>query len=145
VITERKNNLNVIPSLLDTQSMDIKGKDDATEAFEKSRDRIYAMALVHDELYSKYEGLAKVDMQSYLVELTSDLSQICGHEVGIVVNELVTNSLKYAFSGKGHGTIRITMSSSGDNKIELLVSDDRRGFSIDEYKKRASAFPTSIS
>jgi len=148
-----KNNLNVVSSLLDIQSMDIKSKEDAIEAFAKSRDRIFAMALVHDELYAKIEGLSNVDMQSYLKKMTADLQQIYGRGAnivlsadgigldveyagpcGLIVNELVTNALKHAFKDIGGGTISITMSSIDDGGIELTVSDDGIGFSPDGGK-----------
>lgn len=142
-----KNNLNIVSSLLDIQSMDVKDKEDAAAAFKKSQDRIYAMALVHEELYSKFEGLSNVDMHAYLNQLCGDLRQVYGPGVeiqvstndiyldveyagpiGLIVNELVTNSMKHAFKDKEDGVISISMARNDDKALELTVSDNGRGF-----------------
>lgn len=150
-----KNNLNVISSLLDIQAMEIRSKEDAIEAFSKSRDRIYAMALAHEGLYSGVKGSAKVGMQPYIERLVGDLMQIYKPQAelsievaagalefdvefagpcGLIVNELATNALKYAFAGRDRGALRISMLQGLNGGIELAVSDDGIGLPADARK-----------
>jgi len=133
-----KNNLQVISSLLSLQAE--KFSDGETlEAFKESQNRVAAMALIHEELYQG-KDMDTLDFAVYLHRLTGDLlsSYTVGNEgitlkldleqiylgmdtavpLGIIVNELVSNSLKHAFpAGKG-GEIRISLSRSEDYEKE---------------------------
>jgi len=125
-----KNNLQVISSLLDLQAEKFEdGK--VREAFREGQNRVISMSLIHEELY-KGEGTDTLDFSTYLRELTENLFQtynlssknIClcmdleensffnmdtAVPLGIIVNELVSNSLKHAFSGRGKGRIHIKL------------------------------------
>jgi PAS domain S-box-containing protein len=131
-----KNNLQVISSLLDLQAEKFKGRKDikdseVLEAFRESQDRVISMALIHEELY-KGGGFETLNFSSYIEELTENLFHTYKLEdtdislnmdieeniffdmdtavpLGIIVNELVTNSLKHAFSGRDKGEIRIKL------------------------------------
>ena len=125
-----KNNLQVISSLLDLQA-DKFDNPKVIEAFRESQDRVISMALIHEELYkgnqtntlnfSTYiEELAENLFQTYTlksknIHLNTDLEEKAFFDMdtaiplGIIVNELVSNSLKHAFQGRDKGEIRIKL------------------------------------
>jgi PAS domain S-box-containing protein len=152
-----RNNLNVITSLLSLQSDRIATKEEALAAFEESRNRIYAMALVHSNLY-KEEDFSRIDLTSFVQNLTQNLSQVYRKDVkidlqiedisldlnnavpcGLILNELVTNSLKHAFPGKSKGVIRIVFRILKGNTCEMTVQDDGAGLpkAIDVRKSKS--------
>ncbi|WP_440947659.1 PAS domain S-box protein [Methanosarcina sp. T3] len=153
-----KNNLQVISSLLDLQA-DKFDNPRVIEAFRESQNRVISMALIHEELY-KGKGNDTLDFSTYIRELAENLfrtysltsKNIClrmdmeenvflnmdsGVPLGIIVNELVSNSLKHAFSGKDRGEILIKLcrEKNGKRKKEddkatsfiLIVSDNGIG------------------
>jgi two-component system sensor histidine kinase/response regulator len=154
-----KNNLNIISSLLNLQSSIIQSPEQAMAAFQNSRDRIVAMALVHEELY-KSRDYASVDMGEYLRTLTEQLLQAYGSAgkvridartedialsvsdsipCGLILNELITNAFKYAFPEGRGGEIRVLLRREGDEDLELSVSDDGVGLPEDyERQDRGS-------
>ena len=134
-----KNNLQIVTSLLFLQADSSKSVA-LRDALKKSRGRIQSMALVHEELY-RSEDLASVDMNEYVNKLCADLSEALEITVpivfkecslrlpitqsipcGLILNELVTNALKYAYPDNRTGEIRVTM--SGDNGLNRLVVED---------------------
>ena len=144
-----KNNMQVISSLLNLQSAHIKEKR-YKEVLKEVQDRIRSMTLVHEKLYQS-ENLANVDSSEYITsivrglyrsyEITADrvtlvievedvlLGVDAAVPCGLIINELVSNSLKHAFP-KEKGEIRITLCSI-DGMIELTVADN--GVGIPEY------------
>jgi PAS domain S-box-containing protein len=145
-----KNNLQVISSLLSIQSTYLADPRDA-QNFQESRDRIRTMALVHEKLYQS-DDLASVDFGPYVERLTANLfrsytgngGRIGLHvdvkdvrfdadraiPCGLIVNELVTNALKYAFPGGRNGTITVAVHHDDDYYL-LTVSDDGVGMRAD--------------
>ncbi|TET41497.1 MAG: hypothetical protein E3J66_05270 [Dehalococcoidia bacterium] len=145
-----KNNLQVISSLLKLQSRDIKDERYA-EMFNESQNRIGAMALIHEKLYQA-EDLARIDFGGYIKSLVRGLSSVYRAEAGrivlrtevedirlgvnyampcgLIINELVSNSLKHAFPKGKKGEITVAMQPLGENEVELVVSDN--GISIPE-------------
>ncbi len=143
-----KNNFQIIISLINLQSNTIK--DPALlKMFYDSTNRIRAMALVHEKLY-RSDDIAKIDFTSYLrtiaeelhVSYTTSLNSprlhIEADEInlgidqaipcGLIVNELITNSLKYAFpDGGGDCSISISLRRSSTDGITLIVSDNGIG------------------
>jgi len=146
-----KNNLQVISSLLRLQSRYIKDEE-YIEMFKESQDRIKAMALIHENL-CRSKDLANIDFNEYIKKLTKDLflsykidtSKIIlkinietipfgidtAIPCGLIVNELVSNSLKYAFPNEREGEINISLRSLVNDDIELIVSNDGVGFPED--------------
>jgi len=142
-----KNNMQVISSLLKLQA-ETTGNRRVLEAFRESQDRVQAMALIHEALYQS-ETLAVVDLKEYALKLTTNLFQAYAppngriafkvelealqlgmdHAIplGLVLNELVVNSLKHAFPDGREGEIRITAHTVGEKEIELQVSDNGVG------------------
>jgi two-component sensor histidine kinase len=146
-----KNNLQVISSLLKLQCGSIK--DQQTLAiFQESQHRVESMALIHEQLYQS-KNLSRIDFADYIHNLVANL--FCAYEVsvnaitlkievdrvlldinaaipcGLIINELVANSLKYAFLAGNKGEIYINFSSDNDNNFTLIVSDNDVGFPKD--------------
>jgi two-component sensor histidine kinase len=141
-----KNNLQIIVSLLGLQAREI-GDERVRVAFEESRNRIKSMALVHEQLYRSRE-YAKIEFESYVDQLASTLFNMYQVEpervrieidaddvylnlenaipCGLLLNELITNSLKYAFPNGRTGKIWITLVPEESN-IVLTVGDDGIG------------------
>jgi two-component sensor histidine kinase len=151
-----KNNLHTVICLLEIQAEFLK--DDALKAIENSQHRIYAMSLIHQKLYMA-EDVKSVNMAEYLPELVSYLKDsfldkarvhfdlniepimlnvLQAMPLGLIVNEAVTNSIKYAFPKKQNGKISISLRCDGDHII-LLVSDDGKGFRRDEELEKQSS------
>jgi PAS domain S-box-containing protein len=158
-----KNNLQVISSLLDLQSEKFKGKKNiedsqVLEAFRESKDRVISMALIHEELHKGGE-IDTLNFSHYIEELADNLLltyRLCNKGIslytdieddiffdmdtsvplGMIVNELVSNSLKHAFSGRNKGEIRIKLHREENVKCKsedynpayvLTVSDNGIG------------------
>lgn len=142
-----KNNLTVISSLLNLQAAAITSPEAAMKAFEKSRDRVLAMALVHEKLYESAD-FTGITLQGYLENLTSQLIQAYAPDgqtiikitaddilfdieqaipIGLILNELVSNALLYAFPQKQVGHINIQLRRLNQDQAELTVSDDGIG------------------
>ncbi len=138
-----KNNMQIISSLLRLQSRDVTEKK-YIDMFTDSQNRITSMSLIHEKLYQS-KGLAKIDFDDYIRDLANGLFQSYGANgniglsidvrdvslgidsaipCGLIVNELVTNSLKHAFPDGRKGYIRISLHPIAGNMIELIVSDN---------------------
>ena len=146
-----KNNLQIITSLLNLQSGYIDDPQ-ALDMFRESQDRIRTMALIHEKLYQS-EDLAKVDFSEYIQGLVGYLSRSYATRAGavrmevnvedvflgidtaipcgLIINELVSNALKYAFSESGGGEIRIALRADEEGELTLVVGDDGVGFPED--------------
>lgn len=142
-----KNNLNVIVSLLRLQEDRIDSVESAREAFDNSRNRIFAMALVHESLYNS-EDLTDIELDQYIRRLVEQLSVgatagrgvrfVCdlepvGVEIetaipcGIIINELITNAHKHAFVDSSAGEITVRLSRADRSSLRLTVSDNGVG------------------
>jgi len=142
-----KNNLQVISSLLNLQSQHITDKD-SLEMFQESQNRIRAMALIHEKLYTS-EDFSHIDIAAYIQDLTTSLFStytvsnaikvtIAINDIfltittaipcGLIINEMVTNALKHAFPHQQKGTITVSMTPSDTDSLILTVSDTGIGF-----------------
>lgn len=142
-----KNNLQVVSSMLNMQSRiatDKAGKGVLMDAI----NRINTMALIHSHLYEG-ENLAKIDLKGFITSLVNKLiKSYTGYACAItpvisidavsfsidsvipcalIINELVTNSLKHAFKGRKEGRIEISVKRTGADKIILKVGDNGTG------------------
>ncbi len=144
-----KNNLQVISSLLYLNSKKIKDAD-ALKMFKESQNRVKSIALVHERLYQS-KDLGKIDFKEYVVKLTNDLLRSFAVNTaliklnidvnnifisidtavpcGLIINELISNSLKYAFPDKeaGGNQINICFQRSKDGELSLEISDNGVG------------------
>lgn len=138
------NNLAGIISMIEIAGSEVNTQD----AFIALQNRVRAIELLHKKLYQGDFAIGKVSLQPYLEELVRlirptfssvkqintvvnanvDLEIFTMDKIGLIVNELVTNSFKYAFSERSFGTIDITMKASAGGGYLLTVSDDGSGF-----------------
>lgn len=146
-----KNNMQIISSLLRLQSKYIKEKKYRI-LFEESQNTIRSMSLIHEKLYNS-QDLSRVDFKEYIGDLVSSLfrfydikksvisSRINIQDVslgidfaipcGLIINELITNSLKYAFPRGRQGEIRIDFIKNNENGYKLFVGDNGIGIPED--------------
>ncbi|NJD56325.1 MAG: PAS domain S-box protein [Nitrospirae bacterium] len=151
-----KNNMQVITSLLDLQLGYVQDRD-PQEIFSEIKNRIKSMALVHEKLYMS-KDLSKVDFSDYLETLINNLYRFYNVSTttvalnldardialgidmaipcGLIVNELVTNSLKYAFPGGRTGEVLVKLmrtgrEDDGRDLYELTVKDNGIGIPQD--------------
>ncbi len=142
-----KNNMQIISSLLSLQTRQVTDPV-IVEMFQNSRNRIRAMASIHERLYQS-DDLAKVDFAQYLKGLADylfqsykispqdirfhseveDVSLDLDHAIpcGLMINELISNSLKYAYPSGRKGEIRVRLTQS-EKGYTLEVADDGIGF-----------------
>ncbi len=140
-----KNNLQVISSLLSLQAGNVQDAS-AQAALTESRNRVRAMALIHQNLYQDaniigvpvqsyieemttnlfrtYQTAADIDLQLEIDPLKMDIDDII--PLGLILNELITNALKYAFP-KGSGILKVQLKKQAE-KIQLAVLDNGIGF-----------------
>ena len=140
-----KNNLQIVSSLLSLQS-GYSREDVVRELFVESQNRVKSMALIHEKLYQSTD-MANIDFADYIqslarnlfhsyvanletISLTTDVTVSLGidHAIpcGLIINELLSNSLKYAFPGGRHGTISLSFHAR-DTVFELTFKDDGIG------------------
>jgi two-component sensor histidine kinase len=141
-----KNNLHMIVGLLDTQSSFLKNED-ALLAVAESQHRVQSMSLIHQKLYQS-ENLSTIDMQAYIYELTDYLrdcfntglrirfdlqiapvSLPLSHSIplGLILNEAITNAIKYAFPDNREGIITISLQNIYGNEFVLMIGDNGVG------------------
>ena len=157
-----KNNLTVISSLLNLQSRYINDKE-TLDIFRESQNRARSMALIHEKLY-KSSDLRKITFGEYLKSLTEqlfysynisprinlnmeienlDLDINTSVPLALIVNEIVSNSLKHAFKGQKTGNISIKFYKKSD-EYELIMEDDGIGFPKDFNLKNIDSLGMQI-
>ena len=146
-----KNNLQVISSLLNLQSRSISDPK-ALSAVKEGQNRVKSIALIHQKLYQT-EGLARIQARDYVEQLSGALHQMFGNSeltiavddippglsldidtavpLGLILNELITNSLKHGFEPEAKGRIEIEISETAPGKLTLVVWDDGKGITAD--------------
>lgn len=138
-----KNNLQIIISLLRLQKNEIKS-DEAKKHFNEAINRIMVMSLIHQKLYND-KSLADISIKEYLNDLTHDILTLSTIEktitiqvesniekiglktivpLGLLVNELVSNSIQHAFANKNTGLIKISIENKKDNHFNLNYIDN---------------------
>lgn len=152
-----KNNMQIISSLLNLQLNYVK-EEKAVNVLKESQGRIKSMAMVHEKLYQS-PSLTKIDLKDYVEALVSNIfftygvsanhikSEVNVENIeigidtaipcGLIINELVTNSVKHAFPNN-NGRVKVKITSHHDD-IELLISDDGIGLPENlDYEKTES-------
>ncbi|MEO1213105.1 MAG: histidine kinase dimerization/phosphoacceptor domain -containing protein [Bacteroidota bacterium] len=158
-----KNNLQVLSSLLSLQS-DYIADPAALDAVLEGRNRVQSMGLIHQKLYSG-EDLAAVEMRNYVEELAEHLldSFYLGERVkisyeievppmdvdtaiplGLIINELLTNSMKYAFSDGRNGNLIINLFLNKEKHLVLEVADDGLGKKAIPKDGQSTSFGTDL-
>ena len=162
-----KNNLEVVSSLLALQSAQI---DDPSvqSAMLASQNRVHSMGIIHQKLYQG-ENLAAIEMRDYFINLSDNILDSFNAEghikvecdmpklvldvdtavsIGLITNELLTNSLKYAFNEKENGAIKISLTeqdatANTEGVYLLKISDDGIGKPVNE-KAKGTGFGTQL-
>ncbi|WEA01541.1 tetratricopeptide repeat-containing sensor histidine kinase [Mucilaginibacter sp. SJ] len=153
-----KNNLQIVMSLLYTQSAYLQNTD-ARDAIRDSQNRVQAISIIHQKLYSK-SNVATIAMADYITDLVRYLYTCydCGHRkirfkedldqvnldisqavpMGLILNETITNSIKYAFGNDG-GEILIHAKLSALKTITLRITDNGKGLPANFKLSEASS------
>lgn len=159
-----KNNLQIITSLLRLQSNSIDDER-ITELLDTSLNRINSMALVHDLLY-RSSDLSKISFEDYLERLLKSILdsferpertvvldiQADGFEfnistsilLGLLINELVTNSLKHGFSNQNSGKVYLKIEKTGENSYSIDYGDNGKGFEMVEDVDKIDSLGLSL-
>jgi two-component sensor histidine kinase len=150
-----KNNLQVVISLLRLQSNHIDDQE-ILSMFQESQDRIYSMALLHETMYSS-KKLINIDIEQHFTTLIEQL--IKGYQLntkidlkvdiekvnlgiksliplGLIINEVISNSLKHGFRDRPSGTITVKLQQIDNKTHKLIIGDD--GVGIDDSKDNTS-------
>lgn len=153
-----KNNFQIVMSLLRTQSAYLQGEE-AIQAVAESQQRIQAMSLVHQKLYQS-DNLSAINMADYIHELIDCLKDSfhTGHAIcynlhiepvkldiaqciplGLILNEAITNAIKYAFPDGQEGTIDVSFKRTAPDHFTLSIKDDGVGLpaSFDPANQRS--------
>lgn len=149
-----KNNLQLIISMLKIQARNNKYID-VNEFIEVNRNRINSMAMIHQYLYLNDSTNDKISLKNYAEDLINAIkSSFADKEnveihftsqniscdvntavaIGLIINELVTNSLKYAFKDSENGNVFIQIVMNEENMIQLTYKDDGIGFETHDIK-----------
>ena len=162
-----KNNLEIVSSLLQLQMAQI---DDPSvqAAMQTSQNRVHSMGIIHQKLYQG-EHLAKIEMRDYFINLSESILDSFNAEgrikiecnmpqlvldvdtaisIGLITNELITNSLKYAYKENEKGEIKISLTedqnvTNTEGSLLLKISDNGIGKSID-IKPKGTGFGTQL-
>ena len=141
-----KNNLQIVISLLNTQSAFLENED-ALSAIKNSQHRMHAMSLIHQRLYQT-DNIGTIDVISYIRELVDYLKQSFGNDqqidynlelipmkldvaeavpLGLILNEAICNSIKYAFQPGKRGVIKVSLKAIGPDRYLLEIADNGIG------------------
>lgn len=155
-----KNNLQIVSSLLSLQSNRLDDEN-AIAVLKESQLRVQAMSFIHQRLY-KTADITSVNMKEYITDLAESLVASYGfnrdgfdlqvdvqHELmdidkalpaGLIINELVTNALKYAYDKVERPLLRISLTSNAATDLEISISDNGPGLDPESWKKQRSSF-----
>jgi len=163
-----KNNLQIVISLLNTQSAYLDNAD-ALVAIRNSQNRMYAMSLIHQKLYQS-DNLAEIDMKWYIKALVNYIMECFSTErkiqftlatddikldvvqavpLGLILNEAISNSIKYAFPEDKKGSVHISFLAIGNDICELKVTDNGvglpEGFDPDHTQSLGMSLMTGLT
>lgn len=148
-----KNNMQTVSSLLQLQARKIHDEE-SVKVLKDSHDRIRTMALIHEKIY-KSKSIADIRADRFIRDLALNLFESYGTDrgrislqididcnqtnlnldkaipCGLIINELVSNSLKYAFPDEKKGEIKIGFGTTDENNLELVISDNGIGIPDD--------------
>ncbi|QHS61957.1 sensor histidine kinase [Chitinophaga agri] len=141
-----KNNFHVVASLLEIQSSYLRNRE-ALTAIKESQHRIHSMSIIHQKLYQS-DTLSTINMREYIYELVEylresfairdnihfnldvesvDLNHGYAITLGLILNEAITNSIKYAFEADRSGDISISLRHISDAQLLLIIGDNGKG------------------
>ena len=147
-----KNNLQVVNSLLKFQSRKLESEE-AITMFKETRNRVVSMALLHEKMY-RSDDIHQIDVQDYISLLVEDLVKSYAVDknikldikieavnlmmrtlvpLGLIINEMITNSLKHGFKDRDEGVISVYIKQLDGVQYEMIIGDDGSG--IEKGKK----------
>ena len=154
-----KNNLAIVSSLLKLQSNRIEDES-AAKAVREGQQRVEAMSLIHQRLYQTDDRLTSINMREYVLDLTENLMLAYGYApdnfdlrlnieqeeldvdlaipVGLILNELLTNSFKYAYEHVQ--TPMLSVSLTGKHGVTLEIKDNGPGINELQWKQKGGSF-----
>ncbi len=148
-----KNNMAVIGSLLNLQ-INSTSNEEAKRLLRDSRNRVLSMALVHEKLYKK-KDFSKIEFDVYVNELITELINMANTSpkirvhtelnscqipisvaipLGLIINEIITNSIKHAFTGNNPAPMISANLSIKSDRVHLFVADNGLGFNFNDRK-----------
>lgn len=140
-----KNNFQIVSSLLELQSKNIENKK-ALKLANENKNRIKSMALIHQKLYQNKSGL--IDFDEYIQLLVKDLTSMYDSKnkvktnidsknmmfdvdtaipLGLIINEIITNSYKYAFNDTKENQLKISINKNSKEDFKLIIEDNGPG------------------
>lgn len=148
-----KNNLQLVSGLIYLQSNKYKTKE-TVDALNDLQKHINSIALVHEMLYNE-KTLSLVDMEKYVKDLANNILTLSESKkvylnidiktvylpenyattLGLILNELITNSLKYAFE-ENKGSIKVSLEKVSELNFKFIYKDDGIGMDLKEYKNK---------
>ena len=149
-----KNNLQMVNSLLKFQSREIEDEK-IINMFKDAQNRVLSMSLLHEKMYNS-KDLQHINIEEHLTLLITDLvkSYAIGKMInlnikienvdfeiqtlvplGLIINEMITNSLKYAFNDRVKGTIFVHLKPLDTKLYELIIGDDGEGYSPEKKEE----------
>ncbi|WP_460970011.1 tetratricopeptide repeat-containing sensor histidine kinase [Spirosoma migulaei] len=158
-----KNNLQIISSLLHSQGVYLKDKA-ALSAIRESQSRVHVMALIHQKLYQS-DRISTIPMAEYIDEIVDyllvtfacqdsvtkrmaltpiHLDVILAVPLGLILNEVITNSLKYAFPANQQGSLYIELTEVAKRTYRLTIGDDGVGLPPDLNPNRSRTLGMSL-
>ncbi|WPU99132.1 histidine kinase dimerization/phosphoacceptor domain -containing protein [Mucilaginibacter sp. cycad4] len=158
-----KNNLQIVISLLNSQTIYIENGE-ALEALRESQHRMQSISLIHQKLYQS-DNLARIDMYEYISELVQYLSEsfnlknqieiiqeiepisldvVQAVPIGLILNEAITNAIKYAFPSGTRGSIFIGLDEPIPGDLSLIICDNGKGLPADFDIERCSTLGMSM-
>lgn len=158
-----KNNLQIISSLLRLQSSEIQDEK-VLIMFSETQNRVQSIAMLHEHFY-KSENLQKINISVYLTRLIEGLIreyqintkinldinilslQIEGSKLvplGLIINEIISNSLKYGFNDRSRGDIMVHIKHLQENKYEMIIGDDGVGMAKDFKIEESDSLGTQL-
>ncbi|MBS1604523.1 MAG: sensor histidine kinase [Bacteroidetes bacterium] len=154
-----KNNLQIVSSLLSLQTSKLRDES-AIEALKESQLRVQAMSFIHQRLYKK-DSVTEVNMKEYLTDLVELLLSSYGYvrdgfdlaisvqkemldidralPIGLIINEMVTNSLKYAYAGVDRPSLEIALTDNGEQLV-CRVKDNGCGMDESGWQQKSPSF-----
>ena len=152
-----KNNFQIVSSLLELQTKGIEDEK-ALELANEGRNRVKSMALIHQKLYQNESGL--IDFDEYIRLLIKELSLMYSSQnevktsvssenvmfdvdtaipLGLIINEIITNSYKYAFRNDKENNLSISIKKGDDNNYKLIIKDNGPGLSKNVDARKAKS------
>ncbi|MGB1269838.1 MAG: histidine kinase dimerization/phosphoacceptor domain -containing protein [Flavobacteriaceae bacterium] len=141
-----KNNLQVVNSLLKLQSRKLKSEE-AVTMFKETQNRVVSMALLHEKMY-RSDDIHQINVQDYISLLVKDLVKSYAVDknihlniqiepvnlmmrtlvpLGLIINEMITNSLKHGFKNKSEGEISVSIRHIKEKRFEMIIGDNGDG------------------